>query len=443
MEISSPKPAAAIVGKAVGIPVGPAIATGMASAVARPPQAAIRRLARAVGPAWIVMLADVDAASILTAAKAGTDFGYAMLLPLVLLIPVLYFIQEMTVRLAVGTQLGHAELIRERYGFRWAGVAVGTMVLIDLLAYVAEFAGIVLGASLVGVPAVVAVGGALAFHSVMVLTRSYRRFERITIALSLALFAFVALAILAHPLPGAILGGLSPAQPFGRPGYLQLVVATIGAVVMPWMLFYQQAATVNKGLDRADLGAARVETLMGAVASELLMGAIVIAAAAAAASSTGGLVVSSGGLALPAGLAILASGWARVLIAVGMVGAGLLAAVVISLSSAWAWAELFRWPHSLNLSLRAAPAFYLVYILEVIPAAVVALVAQNLVSIVIDAMILNVVVLVIPLAFLVRLSSDRGLLGPLANSPRRALALWAMTAVLLGFGLLGLIEMAG
>ena len=306
MEISSPKPAAAIVGKAVGIPVGPAIATGMASAVARPPQAAIRRLARAVGPAWIVMLADVDAASILTAAKAGTDFGYAMLLPLVLLIPVLYFIQEMTVRLAVGTQLGHAELIREHYGFRWAGVAVGTMVLIDLLAYVAEFAGIVLGASLVGVPAIVAVGGALAFHSVMVLTRSYRRFERITIALSLALFAFVALAILAHPLPGAILGGLSPAQPFGRPGYLQLVVATIGAVVMPWMLFYQQAATVNKGLDRADLGAARVETLMGAVASELLMGAIVIAAAAAAASSTGGLVVSSGGLALPAGLAILA-----------------------------------------------------------------------------------------------------------------------------------------
>ena len=115
----------------------------------------------------------------------------------------------------------------------------------------------------------------------------------------------------------------------------------------------------------------------------------------------------SGGLALPAGLAILASGWARVLIAVGMVGAGLLAAVVISLSSAWAWAELFRWPHSLNLSLRAAPAFYLVYLLEVIPAAIIALVAQNLVSVVIDAMILNVVVLVVPLAFLVRLSSDR------------------------------------
>jgi len=357
------------------------------------------------------------------------------------LVPILYFVQEMTARLAIGTGLGHAELIRERYGFRWAGVAVGTMVLIDLLAYVAEFAGIVLGASLVGVPAVAAVAGALVFHSAMVLTRSYGRFERITIALSLALFAFVGLAFLAHPEPAAILGGLSPAQPFGQPGYLRLVVATIGAVVMPWMLFYQQAATVNKGLGRGDLGGARAETFIGAVASELLMAAVVIAAAAAAASG-GGVVATAGGLALPAGLAILATGWARILIAIGMVGAGLLAAVVISLSSAWAWAELFHWPHSLNLSVRAAPGFYLVYLVEVIPAAIIALAAQNLVNVVIDAMILNVVVLAIPLAFLVRLSSDRELLGSLANSPGRRVLLWTITIGLLAFGLLGIVGLA-
>ena len=358
-----------------------------------------------------------------------------------MLVPILYFVQEMTARLAIGTGLGHAELIRERYGFRWAGVAVGTMVLIDLLAYVAEFAGIVLGASLVGVPAVAAVAGALVFHSAMVLTRSYGRFERITIALSLALFAFVGLAFLAHPEPAAILGGLSPAQPFGQPGYLRLVVATIGAVVMPWMLFFQQAATVNKGLGRDDLGGARAETFIGAVASELLMAAVVIAAAAAAASG-GGVVATAGGLALPAGLAILATGWARILIAIGMVGAGLLAAVVISLSSAWAWAELFHWPHSLNLSVRAAPGFYLVYLVEVIPAAIIALAAQNLVNVVIDAMILNVVVLAIPLAFLVRLSSDRELLGSLANSPGRRVLLWTITIGLLAFGLLGIVGLA-
>ena len=391
-------------------------------------------LFRVLGPAWIVMLADVDAASVITAAQAGSQFGYAMLLPLILLIPILYLVQEMTARLAIGTGLGHAELIRERYGVRWAGLAVGTMVAIDLLAYVAEFAGIVLGASIVGIPAGIAVGGAFVLHTAMVLTGSYGRFERMALVLSLGLFAFVGLAIVARPDPGAVLAGLSPAQPLGQAGYLDLVVANVGAVIMPWMLFYQQAATVDKGLGLADLKAARWETLLGAIASELLMAAIVIATAAAA---TSGPVreLAAAGLALPAGLSALAFDGGGALIAIGMIGSGLLAAIVISLSSAWAWGELFRWPHSLNLGLRQAPAFYGLYLLEIVPAAAVALLAQDLVAVVIGAMVLNVVVLAIPLTFLIRLSSDRSLLGGLANSRRRATVLWALTAGLLGLGL--------
>jgi Mn2+/Fe2+ NRAMP family transporter len=380
------------------------------------------------------MLADVDAPSVLTAAKAGTDFGYAILLPVIALIPVLYLVQEMTARLAIGTGLGHAELIREHYGFRWGAIAVVSMVVIDLLAYTAQFAGIVLGASLIGIGAVPAVLGALAIHSLIVLTRGYRQFEIVAVGLSLSLFAFVVLAFTTGPDLGSVLGGLSPIQPFDRPGYLDLVVATIGAVIMPWMLFYQQAATVDKGLGPADLPAARVETLVGAIASEVLMAAILIAAATAALSG-GAVAQVVGGLALPAGLANLATGPTGVLIAIGIIGSGLLAAVVISLSSAWAWSELFHWPHSLNLSLRKAPAFYALYLLEVVPAAVVALLAQDLVAVVIDTMILNVVVLAVPLTFLVRLSSDRTLLGPLANSRRRAAVLWALTGGLLALGL--------
>jgi Mn2+/Fe2+ NRAMP family transporter len=397
------------------------------------PASRLRHLLRVLGPAWIVMLADVDAASVVTAAQAGSSFGYAMLLPLVLLIPVLYLVQEMTARLAICTGLGHAELIRERFGTRWGWVAVGSMAAVDMLAYVAEFAGIVLGGSLVGISAPVAVGGTLVLHAAMVLTGSYARFERMALVLSLGLFAFVALALVAHPDPQAVLGGLSPAQPFGQAGYLDLVVATVGAVIMPWMLFYQQAATVDKGLGLDDLRAARWETLIGAIASELLMGAIVIAAAAAANGPA--RTVLAGGMALPSGLAALASSGGGVLIAVGMIGAGLLAAIVISLSSAWAWGELLRWPHSLNLSIRKAPAFYGLYFVEIVPAAGIALLATNLVSVVIGAMVLNVVVLAIPLAFLIRLSGDQGLLGELANSARRTALLWGLTGILLALGL--------
>ncbi len=328
----------------------------------------------------------------------------------------------MTARLAIGTGLGHAELIRERCGLRWGVVSVVLMVVVDLLAYVAEFAAIVLGASLVGIPAGPAVAAALVFHTLVVLTGNYRRFEVATLVLSLALFAFVGLAIMAGPDPRAVLGGFSPVQPFDRPGYLDLVVATVGAVIMPWMLFYQQAATVEKRLGPDDLRAARWETFVGAIASEVLMAAVVIAAAAAV-DSGAGAQASAGGLALPAGLAALAQGVPGVLIAVGMIGSGLLAAVVISLSSAWAWSELLHWPHSLNLSPRRAPGFYAVYLVEVIPAAIVALVAQDLVAVVIDAMILNVLVLVVPLTFLVRLSSDRSLLGARCLAPLHGCAL--------------------
>ncbi len=307
------------------------------------------------------------------------------------------------------------------------------MAAINLLAYVAEFAGIVLGAAILGLPAWLAVGLTLLFHSLMVLTGSYRRYERLAVLLSVALFTFVVLALTVHPDPGAVLGGLSFAQPLGSRPYLDLVVATVGAVIMPWMIFYQQAATVDKGLRVDDLRAARTETLVGAIASEVLMAAVVVAAAAAMTGPAAGLGANVG--ALPVGLARLATGAPGVLIAVGMVGAGLLAAVVISLSSAWAWSELFHWPHSLNLSPRRAPGFYAFYLLEIVPAALIALWAQNLVTVVIDAMILNVVVLAIPLAFLVRMAGDRTILGDLANGPLRSALCWAVTAGLLAMGL--------
>lgn len=395
----------------------------------------VRGVLRVIGPAWIVMVADVDAASVLTAAKAGGEFGYAMLLPIVALVPILYLVQEVTARLAIATGRGHAELIRERFGMRWGVVSVVSMVVVDMLAYVAEFAGIVLGASLLGIGAGPAVAGALVFHTGVVLTGRYRGFEVATLVLSLALFAFVGLAVTAGPDPRAVVAGLSPfAQPLDHPGYLDLVVATVGAVIMPWMLFYQQAATVEKRLGPGDLPAARWETFLGAVASEVLMAAIVIAAAAATANGAVDAAATSG-IALPGGLTALARGVPGVLIAVGMIGAGLLAAVVISLSSAWAWSELLHWPHSLNLSLRRAPGFYGVYLLEVVPAAIIAVMAQNLVDVVIDAMILNVLVLVVPLTFLVRLSGDRALLGPLAASRRHSALLWMVTISLLAVGL--------
>ena len=401
---------------------------------------AVVRWLRVVGPAWVVMLADVDAPSVVTAGKAGTEAGYALLLPIFALVPVLFLVQEMTARLALVTGKGHAELVRARYGPRWAAVTVAGMAVINFVAYVAEFAGIALGAAIIGIPAPIAIVGALTLHAGMVLTGGYSVFERLALVLSLALFSFVVLAVVGHPDLGHLASDLNPIPGDLPHDYFALVVAMVGASVMPWMLFYQQSASVDKKLAPEDLRGSRFETLAGAFASQALMAAIVIAAAAAMESGAPTGAIPAGVAELPEGLARLATGGSGWLIAIGLMGSGLLALVVVSLSAAWGVGELMGWPHSLNLPPSEARRFYGIYLAEVLPAAVVVLLSADLVRLAVGAMVFNVVVLALPLAFLVRLTSDRTLLGPLVNSRRHTVVLWVLTAIVLVAGVFGMVQ---
>jgi Mn2+/Fe2+ NRAMP family transporter len=146
---------------------------------------------------------------------------------------------------------------------------------------------------------------------------------------------------------------------------------------------------------------------------------------------------------LPEGLARLASGGAGWLIAIGLIGSALLALVVISLSAAWGVGELMGWPHSLDLKPSEARRFYAVYFGEVLPAAAVALVSPDLVRLCVGAMVFNVIVLALPLTFLIRLTSDRELLGDLVSSRRHTVVLWGLTIVMLASGALGMVEFLG
>ena len=243
------------------------------------------------------------------------------------------------------------------------------------------------------------------------------------LALSLALFSFVVLAVAGRPDMGHLVSDLAPLPSDAPHDYFALVVAIVGASIMPWMLFYQQSASVDKDLSRADLHGARIETLVGAFASQALMAAVVIAAAAAMQSAPAFAARAANLADLPEGMARLADGGAGWLIAIGLVGSGLLALIVVSLSAAWGIGELMGWPHSLDLKPTEARKFYAVYFAEVLPAAAVALLSADLVRLCVGAMVFNVIVLALPLAFLVRLTSDRVLLGDLANSRRHTPAL--------------------
>jgi Mn2+/Fe2+ NRAMP family transporter len=137
------------------------------------------------GPGLVVMLADTDAGSLITSAQSGATWGYTLLSAQLILIPIVFIVQELTVRLGLVTGKGHGELIRERFGIGWAWLSVSTLVVACAGAIVTEMSGIAGVGAMWGIPDWVSAFVVVAFLVIMVVTGSYRRVERVAPALLL------------------------------------------------------------------------------------------------------------------------------------------------------------------------------------------------------------------------------------------------------------------
>src|SRR5437763_9644049 len=215
-----------------------------------------RRFAAVAGPGLVVMLADTDAGSVITAAQSGAEWGYRLLLLQLVLVPILYMVQELTVRLGIVSGKGHAEMIRDHYGRGWAWLSVATLVLACIGALLSELSGLAGVGLLMGVPAPITMVLVVAALIFMAYRGSYLAVERIAIVVGAFELVFLAVALEAEPSMSALVAG-SMDIPWREPKYLYLVAANIGAVIMPWMVFYQQSSVVEKKLTIADLPAAR------------------------------------------------------------------------------------------------------------------------------------------------------------------------------------------
>ncbi len=354
-----------------------------------------------LGPGLMVMLADTDAGSVITASQSGARWGYRLLALQVLLVPVLYLVMELTVRLGITTGKGLAQLIRERFGARWALVSIVALLVSAFGALVTEFAGVAGVGQLFGLSPALTVLPAAGLLVVLVVSGGYRRVELVGIALGLFELAFVAAAMLAHPSVHALASGIAT-QPLGQPGYLALVAANVGAVLMPWMLFYQQSAVVDKGLAARDLRSARIDTALGALLTQLIMVSVLVATAAGLHGRAGSL--QSVGAIARALAPLLGSSTSRVLLALGILGAALVASIVVSLAAAWAVAEAAGRPRSLNDGLRQAPLFYGLYAGAVALGAVLVLASRSLVRLAVDVEVVNALLLPLVLGMLILLA---------------------------------------
>jgi len=357
------------------------------------------RFAAVAGPGLVVMLADTDAGSVITAAQSGAQWGYRLLLLQMVLVPILFVVQELTVRLGIVSGKGHGDLIQEYFGRGWALLSVGTLVVACVGALLSELSGLAGVGLMFGIPSWLSMLVVVAGLILMAYTGSYMSVERIALAIGAFELVFLLVAWKARPEMGEMLTGTF-SIPWREPKYLYLVAANIGAVIMPWMVFYQQSSVVEKKLTLADLPVARWDTAFGAILTQVIMAAVLIATAATLGTTNSGAALDTVQQIAQAITPTMGPGFGRVLFALGMSGSALVATIVVTLTAARTLGEVLGVKHSLNHTPTEAPWFYGIYTVSLVIGGAIVASGIDLVRLSVGVQVMNAMLLPIVLGFL-------------------------------------------
>ncbi|HEX8990625.1 MAG TPA: divalent metal cation transporter [Anaerolineales bacterium] len=368
----------------------------------------MRLLALIAGPGILVMVADNDAGGITTYTATGAKYGYDLIWFLVLLGPIAYVVQEMTVRLGAVTKRGHAEAIFDAFGSFWGWFSLFDLSLTDWLTLVSEFIGMTAALSIFHIPPVITVFVVTVLMAVMVLQGRYWTWEKIALAFCIINLIYIPAAFLVHPNWSDVLRiGAIPHFPGGLTGTLFFfLMANVGTTIAPWMVFFQQSAVVDKNLKEKDIPWGQLDTGIGAFFTVVVAIFCIVVTAAV----LKGVDIES---AAQAAVELMPfSRYAGTFMAIGLFDAGFLGAICISLSSSWAVGEVFGWAHSLNNKVREAPWFYAFYFIMLLSAGIVVLIpGAPLVTITLFVQVVATTLLPAALVFLILLLNNEELMG--------------------------------
>jgi NRAMP (natural resistance-associated macrophage protein)-like metal ion transporter len=365
------------------------------------------------GPGIIVMVADNDAGGITTYGVTGAAYGYGLIWFLVLLGPIAYFVQEMTVRLGAVTKRGHAEAIFDGFGAFWGWFSLLDLFLVDFLTLVTEFIGMTAALSIFHIPPVITVVGVCIVMGIMVLQGRYWTWEKVALVFCAVNLIYIPAAFIVHPSVSDIIRqGLIPNFPGGFNNKIFFfLMANIGTTIAPWMVFFQQSAVVDKSMQEKDILWGKVDTMVGSFFTVLVAIFIVVVT---------GTVLKGQPIESAAQASIeltKVNSHLGTLLAIGLFDAGFLGAICISLASSWAVGEVFGWAHSLNNKIKDAPWFYAIYFLTLIGAGIVVLIPRApLVLITLFVQVIAVTLLPAALVFLILLLNDEKMMGKYKNT---------------------------
>ncbi len=363
-----------------------------------------------IGPGLLAGLSDDDPAGITTYSILGAKYGYELLWVLALSTVALIIFHELGVRLGIVTGKGLMTLVREHFGGRAATIALSALLVANTGTLCAEFAGVAAGMQLLaGLSRYVSVPLAALGVALLVLRGTFRYVEHVLLALSSVFVAYVISGVLAHPDWGAAARGLVvPSLPLNREALL-VAVATVGTTLAPWGLAFIQSYAVDKGINVKDLRYERIDVIVGATLTGVI-GFFVVVACAATLHLHGIEIKGAGDAALA--LEPLAGDTAATLFGLGFLGAALLAAAIVPLSTAYSVSETFGRRADINDSFSEARVFYISYGCVVALAVVLVLIpGAPLIPILFLSQALNAVLLLVLLPFLRSLGRNHEVMG--------------------------------
>jgi len=398
-----------------------------------------------MGPGLIAGVAGNDAGGITTYSVMGAQTGLGLLWIFPITIIILAVVQEIAARLGVVTGQGLSDLIRDRFGVRWTAFAMLVLLVANLANTVAEFSGAAAALEIFGISRYITVPLVAALIWALVLFSSYRTVERVFLAIALVFVTYIFSAFLAHPDWGVVGKSLISPNFNGLTGsVLLLIVGVVGTTITPYMQFYLQSAVAEKGIGEDELVLEQVDSVGGAVWTNVIAVFIVIATALTI-HAVGGTISSASDAALA--LKPVAGNLAEVLFAVGLFGASVLAATIMPISTSFVICEAFGWESGVGKRFSDARAFFGIYTFVLFAGALVVLIPGiSLLPVILSSQYLQGLLLPIVLVFMVLLVNDRTLMGSHANGRIANVIAWiavglviVLDLVLLAVGVLGIV----
>ncbi len=371
------------------------------------------------GPATITAMADNDASGVATYSIAGAQLGYPVLFLLVIITVLLGITQEMGMRLTLITRRGLADLIREQYGVKAAVLIFASLVISNMGTIIVDMAAVKTTTGMLNIPAWPAILVMVVVTFVFITKGNYRLTQGIMLVSSLFYLAYIISAVQAKPDWGLAMGNLFfphgvQFTPAYWKSYLIVGMGVLGTTITPWGQFFISSFAFDKNIEARNIRYSQAETYVGAFLTDFFSFFMIVATAATLFVHHITLVSGE-----QAALAIepFAGKLAGTLFAIGILNAGFMGIVVVSLSTAYAYVEFFGLNGSLNSTYSQSKAFYIIFLAQLLVAAVVALIpGVALFQLVIATQALNAMTLPLVFNYLVRLASDKALMKEYVNS---------------------------